>query len=61
MLNYKKSTGTCLNPLDSDGFSQHIDTISMDLSILHFKGLQVEVVSFQAWNRPNITELVTGV
>ena len=32
------------NPLYSDGFSHtHIDTISMGLSIVHFKGPQVEL------------------
>ena len=30
------------NPLHSDGFPIQIDTISMELSILHFKGLQLK-------------------
>ena len=32
-----------VNPLYSNGFSIHIDTISMGLPILYLKGSQIEV------------------
>ena len=34
------------NPLHSDGFPIQIDTISMELSILHFKGLPLKTYVF---------------
>ena len=36
----------CLNPLYSDWYPKHIDTISMGLTILYFKGSQVVFLNY---------------
>ena len=38
--------GVSINPFHSDGFSVYIDTLSMNFSILYFKGLQVKISKF---------------
>ena len=39
----------CINPFHSDGFFMHVDRISMELSILYFKG----VASQNLWDNPS--------